>query len=159
MEEETWMAGDNRRKHNDLQACISQKDKMLLKNPSLPMAFINGSVNFKKSVLNKHASLECHDAKHEQGVAVKKSLPLKHTVHKVPADSAIASGMHKLGDKERAGVTKLMDIAYFIALKERLFTDFKYHIAFEKLHEVKFDVNSYENETECRYCHFNWWYK
>ena len=81
--------------------------------------------------------------------------PLKHIAHKVPADSAIASGMHKMGDKERASVTKLMDIAYFIALKGRLFADFKYHIALEKLHEVKFDVNSYENETACWHYHFN----
>ena len=55
-----------------------------------------------------------------------------------------------MGDKERAGVKKLMDNAYFIALKGRPFTDFKDHIKHEKLHKVKFDTNSYENETACR---------
>ena len=55
-----------------------------------------------------------------------------------------------MGDKERAGVKKLMDIAYFIALKGTPFTDFKDHIKHEKLHKVKFDTNSYENETACR---------
>ena len=47
------------------------------------------------------------------------------------------------------GVKKLLDIAYLIALKGRPFTDFKNHIKLEKLHEVKFDTNSYENETSC----------
>ena len=46
-----------------------------------------------------------------------------------------------MGDKERVGVT---------VLKGRLFTDFKDHIELEKLHEVKFDTNSYENETACQ---------
>ena len=54
-----------------------------------------------------------------------------------------------MGDKERAGVKKLMDIEYFIALKGRLFTDFKNHIKLEKLHHVKFDTKSYKNETAC----------
>ena len=56
----------------------------------------------------------------------------------------------QMGDKERAGVKKLLDTAYFIALKGRPFTDFKNHIKLEKLHEVTFDTNSYENETSRR---------
>ena len=56
---------------------VSQKDKIFLKNPSSAMAFINGSVAFKKSALNEHASLECHDTgiaevKDEQGHAAGK---------------------------------------------------------------------------------------
>ena len=57
----------------------------------------------------------------------------KQVVHKVPADSAITSGMQKMGNKERAGSKKLMDMTYFIALKGRPFTNFKDHIDLEKL--------------------------
>ena len=71
------MAGDNRTKHVNFNVCVSQKDKIFLKNPSSPMTFINGIVDFKKSALNEHASLECHDTeiaevKHEQGHAAGK---------------------------------------------------------------------------------------
>ena len=142
-------------KHNHLQSLCFPKGQKTLKNPSSPMAVINGSVNFKKSALNEHALLECHDkgiaeVKHKRGVAAGQSLPLKYVVHKVPADSAIASGMQKMGDKEKVGVKKLMDIASFIALKRRPFTDFKDYIEFENLHEVKFDTNSHENKTACQ---------
>ena len=82
-------------------------------------------VNFKKSALNEQASLECHysriaKAKHKQVVAAGKPLKRK-------------------SNKERAGVKKFVNIAYFIALKGRPLTNFKGHI---KLHEVKFYTNS-----------------
>ena len=76
------------------KVCVSQTDKIFLKNPPSPMAFINDRVNFKKSTLNEHSSLECHNKgiaefKHEQSVADGKSLPAKHVVHKVTADSVL----------------------------------------------------------------------
>ena len=85
------------------------------------------------SALKDHKSSECRDTgikemKHEEAVAAGESLPPKHIVHEVPTDSAIASGMQKMSEKERAGITKLMDIAYFIALKRRPFTDSNDHI-------------------------------
>ena len=94
------------------------------------------------SALKDHESSECRDTgikemKHEEAVAAGESLLPKHIVHEVPTDSAIASGMQKMSEKERAGITKLMDIAYFIALKRRPFTDFNDHIELEKLHGVK----------------------
>ena len=55
-----------------------------------------------------------------------------------------------MGEKERSGLKKLMDVAYFIALKGRPFTDFKDLIELEKLHDVKFDTSAYENESACR---------
>ena len=83
------------------------------------MAFINGSVSLKKLTLSRNSSLECYNArtvevKHEYGVVAKKSLPprphqkkkkkkkKKHVIHKVPADKTTASGIKKMGDKERA---------------------------------------------------------
>ena len=102
--------------------CVSQKEKLLLKNPSLNMGFLTGSTNYKLSALNDHNVSECHltgisEMKHEEALADGKSLQPKHVIHKVPVDSAIASGMQKMNDKERAGIVKLMDISYFIALK------------------------------------------
>ena len=137
------------------EICVSQKEKILLKNPSSQMAFITGTTNFKTSALKDHARSECHatgisETEHQKALAVGDSLPPKHVVHEVPTNSAIATGMQKMNEKERTGVKKLMDIAYFIALKGRPFTDFKDHIELEKLHGVKFDTSSYENETSCR---------
>ena len=45
---------------------------------------------------------------------------------------------------------KLFDIAHHIAVKGRPFTDFKNHIQLEKIHGVKFQSGSYENESSCR---------
>ena len=68
------MAGITERNMIICKVCVSQKDRIPFKNPSSPMAFINGSVNFKNSTLNEHASLECpntgiSEAKHEQSFA------------------------------------------------------------------------------------------
>ena len=43
----------------------------------------------------------------------------------ISSGSTIASGFEKMSAKERNGLKKLMDIAHFIALKGRPFTDFK----------------------------------
>ena len=119
------------------------------------MAFITGTTNFQASALKDHMLSECHatgisETEHETAVAAGNSLPPKHVVHEVPAQSAIALGMQKMSEKERTSVKKLMHIAYFIALKGRPFTNFKDHIELEKLHGVKFDTSAYENETACR---------
>ena len=125
---------------------VCRKEKILLKNPSSQMAFIAGTTNFNElSALKDHESSECRDTgikemKHEEAVATGESLPPKRIVHEVPTDSAIAAGMQKMSEKERAGITKLMDIAYFIALKRRPFTDFNDHIELEKLYGVTFDI-------------------
>ena len=119
------------------------------------MGFIHGASNFKSSALKEHSTSECHrtgveEAKHQEAIAAGISLPPKHVVQSVPEDSAIASGLQKMGEKERSGLKKLMDVAYFIALKGRPFTDFKDLIELEKLHDVKFDTSAYENESACR---------
>ena len=55
-----------------------------------------------------------------------------------------------MGVKERSGLKKFVEIAHFIALKGRPFTDFKDHVELEKLHQVKFNTGAYENESACR---------
>ena len=91
------------------------------------MGFIHGASNFKSSALKEHSTSECHrtgveEAKHQEAIAAGISLTPKHVVQSVPEDSAIASGVQKMGEKERSGLKKLMDVAYFIALKGRPFT-------------------------------------
>ena len=68
----------------------------------------------------------------------------------VPADSAISSGLKKMGGKERQALIKLHNVAYYIALKGGPFTDSKDLIDLENLHGVKFQSRAYENETSCR---------
>ena len=138
------------------KVCVSQKEKiLLLKTPSSTIAFINGSTNFKLSAMKEHGSSEANrtgvdDAKHENAIAVSESLAPKHVVHEIPENSAIASGLQKMEVKERSRLKKLVEITHFIALKGRPFTDFTNHIELEKLHEVKFNTGTYENESECR---------
>ena len=79
------------------KVCVSQKDKILLKNPLSDMTFMNDSVDFVKLAVNEHASLECH----KQGVVAGKLLSSKYVVHKTPADNAFAWGMQKVGKKEQ----------------------------------------------------------
>ena len=135
--------------------CVSQKEKIILKNPSASLGFIHGATNFKKSALKEHSTSDSHtaaveEANHERAKEAGLSLPPKHIKINIPTDSAIASGFQKMSEKERIGLRKLMDVAHFIALKGRPFTDFKDLIELEKLHGVKFDTSAYENESACR---------
>ena len=137
------------------KVCVSQKEKITLKNPASSMGFINGATNFKKSALQEHSTSDGHltaveETNHAQAKEAGLSLPPKHVKINIPADSAIATGFQKMGDKERMGLEKLLDIAHYIALKGRPFMDFKDLIELEKLHGVKFDTSAYENASACR---------
>ena len=48
------------RKKMICKICVTEKEKILLKNPSSDMTFINGSVNFKSPTLKDHAVSDCH---------------------------------------------------------------------------------------------------
>ena len=52
--------------------------------------------------------------------------------------------------KDRSGLKKLAENAYFIALNGRSFTDFKNDIELENIYEVKFDTKAYQNGTACQ---------
>ena len=121
---------------------VSQKYKIPPKNPSSPMAFINGGVIFKKLALSRNSYLECNntrivEAKHEHGVAVKKSLPphqdKSYTKYLKTKPLQNHSGMEKIGDKERASLKKRMD--KFYCTKRN--TNFKDHIELEKLNLIQ----------------------
>ena len=95
-------------------------------------------------------SMQRRHKKNEQATITGKSIPMHKITLEVPADSPIRSGLKKMGVKEKQALTKLHDVAYYIALKGRPFTDFKDLIDLEKLHGVKFQSGAYENETSCR---------
>ena len=67
---------------------------------------------------------------------LEKSLPEKHIIHSIPINCIIASGIKRMDEKGMLGIKKLMDIAYFIAMKARPFTDFVDHIELEKVYGV-----------------------
>ena len=73
----------------------------------------------------------------EQTTIAGKSIPIDTNRYKVPADSAVSSGLKNM-EVTKEALTKLHDVAYYIALKGRPFTDFKDLIDFEKLHGVEF---------------------
>ena len=67
---------------------------------------------------------------------LEQSLPKKHIIHSIPINCLIASGIKRMDEKGMLGIKKLIDIAYFIAMKARPFTNFVDHIELEKVHGV-----------------------
>ena len=116
--------------------------------------FVLGSTNYQLSSVKDHATTGPHaaatsskeesDAK-EAGMSV----PPRKLVLKTPTDSAIFRSLQKMNDKDRETVTKLHDIAFYVALHNLQFTQCEQLINLEKLHNVPFS-GAYENETACR---------
>ena len=111
------------------EICTDQEEK-LKQMPHTNLTFVNRSTNFKMSTLAEHGSTDSHkrpiEAKeNEQATIAGKSIPMHKITLEVPADSAISSGLKKMGVKEQQALTKLHDVAYYTVLKGRLFTDFK----------------------------------
>ena len=136
------------------EICTDQEEK-LKQISHTNLTFVNGSTNFKMSTIAEHGSTDSHkratEAKeNEQATIASKSIPMHKITLEVTVDSPISSGLKKMGVKEKQALTKLHDVAYYIALKGRPFTDFKDLIDLEKLHGVKFQSGAYENETSCR---------
>ena len=106
------------------------------------LTFLNGSTNFKILTLAEHRSTDSQQSvtevkENEQTTIAGKSIPINTNRYKVPADSAVSSGLKNM-EVTKEALTKLHDVAYYIALKGRPFTDFKDLIDFEKLHGVEF---------------------
>ena len=116
--------------------------------PRTNLTLLDGSTNFKISTLAEHGRTDSHkcatEAKKtkkkqkEQATIVGKLIPMRKITLEVPNDSAISSGLKKMGVKEKEALTKLHDVAYYITLKGGPFADFKDRIDLGKLHEVKF---------------------
>ena len=67
----------------------------------------------------------------------------------MPPNSAIATGLQRMDEKDRDTVEKLHEISFNIALQNLPFTALRSQVEIEKLHGVNF-TGSYENETACK---------
>ena len=67
----------------------------------------------------------------------------------VPKTSSILKGFNRMQTTEKAGLMKLFEVAYLIALKGRPFSDYSYLLELEKIHGVKF-LEMYEHRNSCR---------
>ena len=134
--------------------CTSQEEKLKLM-PRANLTFVNGSTNFKLSTLADHVNADSHkqalrEKKYAEAVAAGTSLAPVKITQEVPSYSAIGVGLKRMGEKEKDAIIKLNDIAHYVAVKGRAFTHFQDLIELEKLHGVKFQSGSYENETGCK---------
>ena len=125
---------------------------MLMKNASL--TFINGSENYKPSTLKEHeksamhkraGEVTEHEKAEEQGTSVKRRI-----VQEVPEDAPINRGLKVMRSEEQKIVSKLHDVAYYVAKRNLPFTEFEHLLNLEKLHGVEYKLKSYQNTTGCR---------
>ena len=135
------------------EVCTSQEEKAKLM-PSANLTFINCSTSFKMSSLFDHATTDGHtrvirEQENEKVIVAGLTIAPRKDVQERPTYSAIGAGFKRIGETEKTALKKLFNIVYHIAVKGRPFTDFKGHIQLEKIHGVKFQSGSYENESNC----------
>ena len=106
--------------------------------PLTNLTLLDGSTNFKMSTLAEHRRTDSHKCTTETKKKKRKEQATIAGELEVPNDSAISSGLKKMGVKEKEALTKLHDVAYYIALKGGPFADFKDPMDLGKLHGVKF---------------------
>lgn len=130
--------------------CIKWKSKLT----SRSNAFISGSKNLKLSAVIEHAKSKIHAQSlrlEEQEKAKNESRKVSVVIAPPSKDSPIVQALNRFGEEERNAIKRLFDIAYYIAYKERPYSDFKDIIELEKLHKVVFlDSNAYENDMGCK---------
>ena len=130
-------------------------EKKLKLMPSTNLTFINGSTNFKMSSLSAHTTTDRHthtirEQENKKAVAAGLTIAPHKVVQEIPTYSAIGAGFKRIGETEKTALKKLFDIVHHIAVKGQPFTDFKDYIQLEKIHRVKFQSGSYENDSSCR---------
>ena len=116
--------------------------------------FVIGSTNYQRSAVREHGSTGPHiNAKEalefDKAVKSGKSIPPRKVVQQTPSNSAIAKSLQQMNEKDRATVTKLTEIAFYIALHGLPFSLFKDQIKLEKLHNVSY-TGAYENREACK---------
>ena len=122
---------------------------------SANLTFVNSSTNFRISSLSNHATSDGHtrairEQENEKAIAAGLTVAPHKVVQETPTYSGIGPGFKRIREAEKRALIKLSDIAHHIAVKRRLFTDFKDHIQLEKIHGVKFQSSLYENESSCK---------
>ena len=105
--------------------------------------------------LSDHPTTDGHtrairEQENKKAIAPGLTVAPRKVVQETPTYSLIGARFKRMGETEKTALKKLFDIAHHIAVKGRPFTDFKNHIQLEKIHGVKFQSGSYENESSCR---------
>ena len=123
--------------------------------PGANLTFVTWSTNYRPSTLKDHAQTDVHkravgEEAYTEGEASGVSLQPCKVYQAVPSSSSIVQGLNRTGDNERESVTKLNNIAFHVATKGPPFKYFKDEIELQKLHNVKFQAGTYENESVCR---------
>ena len=113
-----------------------------------------GSSNYQKSTLKDHNLSAPHDLalKSKENFDAQKagsSISPREVVQQIPPTSPIAKSVQQMNEMDGATVTKLPDIAYYIALHGLPFTQFEHLVKLEKLHNVTF-TGAYKNESARR---------
>ena len=116
--------------------------------------FVKGSSNYQKCFLKDHNLSATQDLtrKSKENVDAQKagsSFPPRKVVQLIPPASAIATSVQQMNEKDQATVTKLHNIAYYIALHGLPFTQFKHLVKSEKHYNVTF-TGVCENESASR---------
>ena len=122
--------------------CCSQED-IIRSMPNFSMSFLNGSTNFRLSSIKDHDSLACHqrailEKQHSEAVSARISLPPRELEQHILPNSDIATGLHRMDEKDRDTVAKLHEISFNIALRGLQFTALRSQVEIEKLHRVNF---------------------
>lgn len=57
------------------------------------------------------------------------SIPPHKVIQNVSADSVISMDLQQMAEKKKEAMEKLLEIAFYLALKEHLFTECNRHVA------------------------------
>ena len=109
--------------------------------------FIDGSNNFKSTRIYEHQGSEPHKtAKRCKEYEEAKERGETYRLD-IPTDAPIVQGFKRMRQTESEGLQKLFDVAYYVATKGRLLSDFESLIELEKLHSVSFHGTKYKNRN------------
>ena len=115
---------------------------------------MQGSSNYQNSSLKNHNLSVPHDLalKSKENSDAQKagsSIPPRKVVQQLTPTGAIAKSAQQMNEKDWARVTKLHDMAYYIALHGFPFTQFEHLVKLENLQNITL-TGAYENESACR---------
>ena len=147
-----WMVFEN-----NLMLCkVCKKYEERLKTmPGYSSKFVKGSQNFKTIALSDHQSSKTHKEAvviklHNEATQRGEQYRPPNVKLSAPANAPIAQGLKLMRETESKGLQKLFEVAFFIAKKDRLLSDFEDLIELEKIHGVSFHGSGYENRNACR---------
>ena len=132
--------------------CTGREEKLKLM-PGTNLAFMNGSINFRMSSLYDHATTDGHkrairEQENKNAIAAGLTVAPRKVVQETSTYSAVGAGFKRMGETEKTAPKNFFGIAHDNDVKGQPFTDFKDHIQLGKIHGVRFQSVSYENEFD-----------